>query len=109
MIAQPVQLILVIISLLPLALARTTQVVINTSWNSPAVPGGPPFAVPDCPNEGPFILQDYADALDLAKSARDVLTNDFRFIWGRRWYEKLFTDKKRSTYVVPDRLSVRGT
>ncbi|KAL2015522.1 hypothetical protein VTK56DRAFT_5339 [Thermocarpiscus australiensis] len=83
--------------LLCLTSAKTTNVVVNRSWQprsifDGALPDNNP--VDDCTTEGDTIRQAFADALALAENARDVIDFGFRSEWWGSLFETLFRDKK---------------
>lgn len=103
------QLVSIWLSLLPTVFGRDTVLVANPSWKTPIIGDELPVEIADCVGEGPFIQQDFADALALAKSARDVLTGGFQSANVQRWFETLFTDRKNpDNQVTANRADIRG-
>lgn len=77
--------------------AKTTNLVINASWQPRATfdgyqaAGGDP--IDDCTTEGDIIREAFRDALSLATTARDVILNRFPSGWHGSLYSELFRDK----------------
>ena len=82
--------------------ARTTDIVVNTSWKPRATFDGGRITgdedpIDDCPTQEAIIREAFADALALAANARDVIDDDFRSEWHYWFFEDLFKDL-RSTF-----------
>lgn len=94
-----------LLSLSRLAYCSGTQLSINAFYNAPVSATADSLPIADCA-EASLITQAYADALGLAKAARDVLDDSDRGASFTVLYNELFIDRVKDDR--PSTTSVAG-